>query len=165
MVGSTTPRSLKDLVLADLRRAQRLIARIDDEIDLQFRIASAEGDWWIALTLPDDLGERRRYFSLVSDFMALKSSPAFVLAVELKEPDAVCAVGVSHKEVFGAVSAIERRPLSFSPVTWIDRSAIDDDTLALLPRGRRELSAKRVAEIDAWFGPEGKFPAMKIGNE
>lgn len=158
-------RSLKDLVLADLRRAQRLIARIDDEIDPQFRIASAEGDWWIAVTLPEDLAERARCFALVSDFMAFKASPAFVLAVELKEPDAVCAIGVTHKEVMGAVSLIERRPLSFAPVMWIDRAAIDDDTLALLPRGRRELSAKRVAEIDAWFGSEGKFPAMKIGNE
>jgi hypothetical protein len=42
---------LKDLVLADLARAQRLITRIGDEIDPQFRTASREGDWWIGITL------------------------------------------------------------------------------------------------------------------
>jgi hypothetical protein len=78
--------------------------RIGDEIDPQFRIASAEGDYWIALTLPEDAVERARRMNLVSDFMALKSSPAFVLATEIKEPDAIVAIGVAHAERVGVLS-------------------------------------------------------------
>ena len=54
----SVPKTFRELVLADLRRACRLMRRIDDEIDLQFRIASPEGDWWLALTLPPDAGAR-----------------------------------------------------------------------------------------------------------
>jgi len=35
---------LRELVLADLKRALRLIALIEDDLDPQFRIASPEGD-------------------------------------------------------------------------------------------------------------------------
>ncbi len=37
------PRSLRELVEADLRRAARLLIKIQDEIDPQFRIATPEG--------------------------------------------------------------------------------------------------------------------------
>ena len=77
------PRNFRELVLADLLRAQRLILRIDDEIDPQFRIASPEGDWWIGMTLSADLHERKRQMALVSRFMQWKLSPAFTLASEL----------------------------------------------------------------------------------
>jgi hypothetical protein len=46
---------------------------VGDEIDPQFRIASAEGEYWIALTLLDDEAERVRRLALISDFMALKA--------------------------------------------------------------------------------------------
>ena len=48
------PRNFKECVEADLRRAARLIIKIQDELDPQFRIATPEGDFWIALTLPPD---------------------------------------------------------------------------------------------------------------
>ena len=44
------PRNLRELVEADLRRALRIIIKIQDEIDPQFRIATPEGDYWIAVT-------------------------------------------------------------------------------------------------------------------
>jgi hypothetical protein len=48
------PRTFKELVEADLRRAARLVIKVQDEIDPQFRIATPEGDYWIAVTLPQD---------------------------------------------------------------------------------------------------------------
>jgi hypothetical protein len=36
--------------------------------------------------------------------------------------------------------------------------------VGLLPRGKVTLDAKDIAELDEWFGPEGKFPAVKIGG-
>ena len=78
------PNTLKELVLADLERAQRLIRKVHpDPIDPQFRIASAEGDWWIGITLTENAKERARRLGLVSDFMAWKLSPGFILASEL----------------------------------------------------------------------------------
>lgn len=59
---------LRELVLADLKRAQRLIALIEDDLDSQFRIASPEGDWWIGITLSADAQERKRQLGLVSRF-------------------------------------------------------------------------------------------------
>jgi hypothetical protein len=154
--------SFKDLVLADLRRAQQLIVRAGAEIDPQFRIASPEGDYWIALTLLDDEGERARRLALVSDFMALKSSPGFVLATEIKIPDAIVAMGVTHAQRVGVLSRIGRKPLTFAEVEWLDEAEVADEIFDLLPRGPRELSDTRIEEIDSFFGPCGQFPAVKI---
>ena len=85
-------RSFREVVLADLLRAQRLKIRIEDEIDPQFRIASPEGDWWIAITLDADRAERKHQMQLVSKFMASKLSPSFTMACELAEPDACTAL-------------------------------------------------------------------------
>ena len=41
------PRTFKELVEADVRRAARLVLKVQDEIDPQFRIATPEGDCWI----------------------------------------------------------------------------------------------------------------------
>ena len=67
---SKRPKSLKELVIADLERAQRLIRKVNDEIDPQFRIATPEGDYWIAMTLPSDAYQRRNILSNLSLFMA-----------------------------------------------------------------------------------------------
>jgi hypothetical protein len=69
---------------------------MEDEIEPQFRIATPEGDFWIALTLPEDVSERARRMRIGSDFMALKCCPAFVLVTEIKELDALIAIGVSY---------------------------------------------------------------------
>ena len=93
------PRTFRELVLADLYRGQRVVEKVHlDPIDPQFRIASPEGDWWIAMTLPDDIKQRQRRLDLVGDFMAWKLAPSFILVSELHEPDCVYAVGVSHKD-------------------------------------------------------------------
>jgi hypothetical protein len=154
--------SFKGLVLADLRRAQQLIARMGNEIDPQFRIASPEGDYWIALTFSNDEAERARRLALVSDFMALKSSAGFVLATEVKEPDAVVAMGVTHTQRIGVLSRISRRPLTFTKEEWLDEADVAEEIFDLLPRGPRELSEARVAEIESLFGLGGQFPAVKI---
>src|SRR5437879_2463160 len=99
-----TPRNFKEIVLADFLRAQRLILRIKNEIDPQFRIATPEGDWWIAMTLDHDLRERKRQLSLISRFMQWKLSPGFTIASELKVPDAVYCMGVTHRECYAVLS-------------------------------------------------------------
>ncbi len=64
------PKNLRELVEADLRRAARLIIKIQDEIDPQIRIATPEGDYWIAVTLPTDPYGRKVIFRNLSLFLA-----------------------------------------------------------------------------------------------
>lgn len=158
------PRTLRGIVLADLYRGQRLVKNVHpDPIDPQFRIASPEGDWAIAITLPDDPKQRQRRLELVLDFMALKQAPSFVIASALFEPDCVYAMGFWHKERHGCLSRITRTPaLDFGPVAWMPEAALGPDIPGLLPRGMRTLSADRLLVLQAWFGRDGKFPAVNI---
>jgi hypothetical protein len=159
-----SPRNFREIVLADLLRAQRLILKIQDEIDPQFRIASPEGDWWIGMTLSGDVREREKQMRLVSRFMRWKLSPAFTLASEIVSPDAVYCVGVSHHECYAAMSRIRRKPIRFGDIEWLTRAQVGDEYVSLLPRGEATLNAREIAELEEWFGPEGKFPAVKINN-
>ena len=77
------PRTFKELVEADLRRAARLIIKVQDEVDPQFRIATPEGDYAIAVTLSRDPRERMMMLRRVSAFMAWKNAMGFILASEL----------------------------------------------------------------------------------
>jgi hypothetical protein len=81
------PRTFNELVEADLRRAARLIIKVQDEIDPQFRFATPEGDYWIAVTLPRETHERMMMLRRVSAFMAWKKALGFILASELQVPD------------------------------------------------------------------------------
>ena len=77
----------------------------------------------------------------------------------------MCCFGVSHHERYGAVSLIQRDPLRFLPEQWLTQEQIDPELLALLPRGGTTLDARTLMELEDWFGPRGRFPALKIGNE
>jgi hypothetical protein len=46
------PKTLREFVEADLRRAARLILKVQDEIDPQFRFSTPEDDDHLAVTLP-----------------------------------------------------------------------------------------------------------------
>jgi hypothetical protein len=156
------PRNFREIVIADLLRAQRLILRIQDQIDPQFRIASPEGDWWIGMTLSDDPDERERQFRHISNFMRWKQSPAFTLASELIAPDAVYCISISTNECHAAMSRIRRNPIRFREMEWLSRTQIGDAYPSLLPRDQRELSRSEIADLVAWFGPDGRFPAVRI---
>ena len=67
---------LLQLVRADLERAQRLVRKIHPEpIDPQFRIASPDGDWWIAITLTENAKERRRRLRATADCACFSALP------------------------------------------------------------------------------------------
>src|SRR5579884_3134918 len=124
------PRTLRELVEADLRRAARLVIKVQDEIDPQFRIATPEGDYWIAMNFPPDLTARKAVLGHLSLFMAWKQSLGFTLASELIEPDAVYCLGATHKERCGCIARIRRKPRpwtakNFGPVEWVPEGSID----------------------------------------
>lgn len=163
------PRTLKEVVEADLRRGARLIIKVQDEIDPQFRIATPEGDYWIAVTLPADDYGRRTVLRVLSTFMVWKRAQGFTLASELIEPDGIYCVGVSPAERHACLARVRREPrpwtaASFGPVEWLPVSSIDPVISGLLPAGPRPVTPKEVAACNTWFGTEGKFPAVDIAT-
>jgi hypothetical protein len=165
----TAPRTFQEIVEADLRRAVRLVVKVQDEIDPQLRIATPEGDFWIAVTLPSDDAGRRGVLAALSTFMVWKQAQAFTFASELVEPDSIYCAGISARERHACLSRIRRIPrpwtaASFGGVEWLPEDAIDPELIALLPRAPRALTPKEVAACNAWFGKEGKFPAVHIGT-
>jgi hypothetical protein len=161
------PRNFREVVEADLRRAARLIVKIQDEIDPQFRIATPEGDYSLAATLPPDVYGRKVILRNLSLFMAWKQSLGFTLASELTEPDAVYCMGITTKERYACLAGVRREPKpwaanSFGKIEWLSEGSIAPMLLDLLPRGARDITARDVATLEKWFGAKGKFPAVKI---
>jgi hypothetical protein len=146
------PKTLGELVEADLRRAARLIIRVQDEIDPQFRIATPEGDYWIAVTLPSDPYGRKVILRNLALFMAWKQALGFTLASELYEPDSAYCVGFMHKERHACLA---RR---------LPDSSIDPALSDLLPHGAREMTTRDLATVEKWFGSRGKFRGVKMNT-
>ena len=105
-----TPRSFRELVEADLRRGARMIIKIQDEIDWHFRMATRDGDYALAVTMPHDDDERRAMLRRIATFMAWKQVAGFSLTVETFEPDAIYCAGISVREKVSCMARIIREP-------------------------------------------------------
>jgi hypothetical protein len=158
--------NLKGIVLAGLMHAQNLIRLIGDGrgIDLQFRIMTLDGDFLISMALSEDADERRRQLQHVSMFMAWKAAVVFTVAVELIDPDAVYCFGATHSDQIAAISLIERNPIRFNSPEWLAPDDVADEIAALLPNGEIKLDVAGIADLDAYFGTHGKFPAVRLGD-
>lgn len=163
------PKTFLEMVEADLRRAARLIIKVQDELDPQLRVASPSGDWALAVSLPADAAGRGEVWAALSTFMVWKDARAFTLASEIVTPDALTCVGISAAERHFAMVRITRAPrpwneANFGPVEWLPSSAIDTAIIDLLPRGPRALLPKEVSAMARWFGRDGKFPAVNMAT-
>ncbi len=159
--------SFRNFVEADLRRAARLIIRVQDELDPQIRIATPEGDFHIAVTLPTEDYGRRNVLRALALFMTWKQALSFTMASELINPDAVVCIEIAPKERVACLARISRKPrpwtaANFGPAEWLPESAIDPHLGELLPSGAREITVKDWATLEKWFGPAGNFPAVHI---
>lgn len=158
---------LRKIVLADLARGVRLMLAVQDEIDPQFRIATPEGDVVLAVTYPDDLTGKALMFDRVRRFCAWKQALAYTMTFNLAEPNALMTVGVSGTEAVGCIRRLmgERGGYgeeSFGHAVWVTRESIGEEFVALLPRGTAELTSGDLRELDAWFGADGRFPAVHV---
>jgi len=151
---------MRDVVLGELRMSCAVVlAR--EEVVPRFRVLTPEGEWSVFVPLPDDLGERMRRLRLVHGFLAWKSATAFVLSTELREPDCVLSAGVARSGVLTAARPIIRKPLGLGAVEWLPESAVGEEVVALLPRGRVLLDVETEAELMRVFGVGGEFEVRK----
>lgn len=160
------PKTFRDIVEADLRRAARLIIKVQDEIDWQFRIATPEGDYHLAITMPDGAA-RSDALQRLSLFMAWKRALAFTLGVETNTPDAVYAIGITPSDRHNCMALITRTPkpwtaANFGAVEWLPSDSIDPMLASLLPTAPRAMTPKEIQGLQAWFGAAGRFPAVHI---
>jgi hypothetical protein len=155
---------MRRLVIDELTRARQLADTVHPSpIKMQFRILSAEGHVRIGMSMCEEKAERANQLKLISDYMAYRLCPAFVLASELDDPKGIISVGVDHEIVLAArVRRIgHERPL-FGDMEWLSLEGIDSDIIGLLPRGWREFSHERLRELEEWFGPTGRCPAKDV---
>lgn len=141
--------------------------RVQDDIDPQFRFATPEGDVAVAVTFPPDMEERRELMDLLRVLSAWKQVLAYTMTFNIAEPNALLTVGVSKAGAIGCMlrvggSAGKLSEASFGEPGWVMREDIDDEFLSLLPKGKTELSTNDVAELEAWFGAGGRFPAVHL---
>ena len=161
------PQSFCDIVEADLRRAARLLIKVQDEIDWQLRIATPEGDYHLSVTMPKDDYERKAMLRRLETFMQWKQASAFTLAVEVEKPAAIYATGISKAERVNCIAQFRHQPkpwtaANFGEIRWLPESAIDSALIAVFPAQLRALTPKEVSALEKWFGATGKFPAVHL---
>ena len=161
-----TPRNFREQVEADLRRAGRLIIKIQDEIDWQIRIATPQGDLHLAVMMGDGR-ERQTMLERIATFMQWKQADAVILAVETAHPNGVYAVGLSKGERCNCMAHFDHTPKpwtarNFGPVKWLPDTFIQPEIAALLPASPRAMTPKEISGLQEWFGVHGRFPAVHI---
>jgi hypothetical protein len=161
------PRTFREAVEADLRGAARILIQVQAKLDPQFRIATPEGDYWLAVPFPTDKQRRAAMLDRIRRFLAWKQAFAFTLANELVAPDALWCVGIAFREHHACLSFIAREPRpwtrdSFGSVKWLPAQKIGSVIPSLLPHGSSALTNEEIAELQAWFGVRGIYPAKHI---
>ena len=151
---------MKDKVLEELQFSVGIVLG-GEEVVPRFRVMCPDGDWTIFVPLPDDIGERQRRMQFVYGFMAWKSAVAFVMSSELQVPDCVIAGAVGRERVLVAARPIVRKPLTVGPIEWLPESAVGEEVVALLPRGRLTLDAETQAALARAFGTGGEFEVRR----
>lgn len=172
------PKNFRELVEADLRRAARLIIKCQDTIDWQFRVATPNGDYHLAVTMPDDQMQRTKMLLRIEAFMQWKAATAFTLAAETTvpldgrdtSPDALYAIGVSKRgDQINCVVPITRTPrpwseTNFGSVMWLPQDSIDAKLIELLVAHPRKMTPRLIEALEYWFGTAGLFPAVQLSS-
>lgn len=152
---------MKERILDELRFSCGVVLS-REEVVPRFLVLTPDRDWTIFAPLPNDMGERLRRLRLVHGFLAWKSATGFVLSTELREPDCVLSAGVTRKGVTCAARPILRKPLMVGAIEWLPETAIGDEIITLLPRGRVSLDAETEAALMQTFGVGGEFEARRM---
>ncbi|RTL68620.1 MAG: hypothetical protein EKK41_15435 [Hyphomicrobiales bacterium] len=160
------PRNFRELVESDLRRAGRLLIKVQDAIDWQFRLATPKGDLHMSVTMGGYM-EQNAMLERIALLMHWKQVGAFSMAAESRLPTGVYAVGLSKQERHNCFAHFNPLPKpwtarNFDRIKWLPEKHIEPRIAALLPASPRTMSPAEVSSLQEWFGPEGRFPAVHI---
>ena len=156
------------------------IVRKGVDVMPRFRVTAPDGEYRILMP-PDDMTIRKRGTRFMAKnpflqnllellkanpsegaFMAWKQASAFIMAGELKEPDAIAAYAVCCDGCTGVMRLIEREPLSFREKQWLDESTIDSQLVALLSSGETSIDRETEEDLKRLFGEGGEYQAHKL---
>lgn len=152
---------MRDLVLSELQFSTGLVLS-GEEVVPQFLVNGDDGAWTIFAPLPDGDAKHARVMRLVAGFMAWKLATSFVMSGELFQPELVHAIGVSADTALAAGRVILRQHKSVGPIQWLPESAIGDEILRLLPRGRIIVDDATMEILRRTFGAGGEFEARRL---
>jgi hypothetical protein len=119
-------------IVEEFAVSQRVV-RAGVEVVPRFKIFAPDGEHTVFVQLPGAQDARAARFGAIQAFMVWKAASGFVLSAELATPDALTVVSVTRTDVIGAIQPIKRDPIGFGPLVWLDRHAIDDTIVSLLP--------------------------------
>jgi hypothetical protein len=162
--------TLKEIVQLDLERAKGLIKAVHPSpIDPQFRLANEAQEFWLAMTLSDEMGKRLDEITMLSDLMSAIQIKAYTFCAETIEPDGIFCYGqksVDHPtEMYGFHETINRTPLEFSnrcEFTEEELKMYDKAFPRLRAYGEIVITDQLQEELEKWFGEKGKFPLVPI---
>lgn len=162
MAETASLNAFRRLILAALCHTQPRIETGRNGIDVQFHIASPEGGFRIAMTLSEDGAERSAQIRLISRFLGWKLARGFIMTGALLEPPVIFAAGVSYRECAVAFMIVNQKLLQFSAPQWLSDDQMDREMKALLPNDAPSFNEHDVDELREWFGPGGRFPAVRM---
>jgi len=157
------PRSWYEFVMADLQHAIRLIQKTHPvPIDTQFRLASRNGHYFIALPLGQTEQDRLQRMKAIKDFMAWKGVSYFIMVSQTSEAGAntVTVTAICAGAFIAMKSSVSCNPLDFSKPRLLAHYNIERDVIDLLPRMSHVFPPHRIRQLNRWFGPNGKYPAV-----
>ena len=159
--------SLATLMLDELAVARRIIED-GQEVVPAWRIETPEGVFIILTPFDASKPElREQRFFLIRRFMAWKMATSFVFTAEpwlgADGEDALHIIGVSFHERLAVIQRIKHgEDVSFSQPMWLARHHVEEQYVAMLPRGQTEIIAEEAAMLARVFGKNGELPAQRL---
>jgi hypothetical protein len=159
--------SLATLMLEQLAVARRIVEN-GEHVVPAWRIETPDGIFLILTPFDASKPEVQDHrIFLVSRFMAWKMATSFVFTAEpwlgADGEDALHIIGVSPHERLAAIQRIKHgEDVSFSQPMWLARHHVEDRYVAMLPRGRSEITAEGAAMLARVFGKNGELPAERL---
>src|SRR5688572_21824601 len=159
--------SLATLMLEQLAVARRIVEN-GEEVVPAWRIETPEGVFLILTPFDAARPEQReKALFLISRFMAWKMATSFVFTAEpwlgAEGEHALHIIGVSLHERLAVIQRIKHgEHVGFSQPMWLARHHVEEQYVAMLPRGRTEIIAEEAAMLARVFGKNGELPAQRL---
>jgi hypothetical protein len=161
---------LTDIMLEQLAVARGIVQAGRDLVPA-WRIQTPEGPFLVLTKFDHDKPKQgARALHLLKRFMTWKMATSYVTTAQIwlgpdltrKGPEALSVVGVSRNERRAAIQRVERKPLSFGEVEWLQPQQVDYALFALLPETASSLTHVDIMELEIFFGPAGEFAATPL---